>query len=145
MKFEDVLEKYNQGNNFCNENGIVLKVNKPGHIFYSMKILDKHLSSPGTCHGGVLAALMDATLGTAALTHAFTVNMLCSTVEFKLNYFRPVQLGDELIGEGIIDFAGKKLVSTSAEIRTQGKDGVVLSKGLGTFNLYPIEKKKIFS
>jgi len=144
MNFEAMIQKYNEGNAFCKENGMILEVSKPGHIFYKIKILEKHLSSPETCHGGVLAALMDATLGTAALTYAFTQDMLCSTVEFKLNYYAPVQFGDELIGEGKIDFTGKRLVCTSAEIRSQKDSKKIFSKGLGTFNLYPITKRNIF-
>ncbi|RMD59193.1 MAG: PaaI family thioesterase, partial [Nitrospirae bacterium] len=117
-----------------------MQVKEIGHVRYDFKVLEKHQSAPGHCHGGVLAGLMDATLGGSALTYAFAQGKLCATVEFKINYFLPVHLHDELIAEGRIEHTGKRLVHTVAEIRKKDT-GEVVAKGIGTFNLYPMEKK----
>jgi len=136
---EKMIEIYNQINVFGKENGMVLKVIQPGEIEYIMEIKDKHLSSPNIAHGGVVAGLMDSVLGTGALSLAFTLQNLVSTVEFKINYFHPVKLGDILVGKSTVEFHGKSIISTSGEIHCQ-QTKVLVAKGLGTFNSYPIEK-----
>lgn len=135
-KYLDFFIKTNQ---FDHYNELKLSVLTPGHIEYTMEIKEKHLSSPGLCHGGVISSMMDAVLGCATLTHAFTQNCLCSTVELKLNFIAPVHLGDTLRGIGKIDHAGKSLVISSGEIFDL-KTSKLVAKGMGTFNLYPIEK-----
>jgi uncharacterized protein (TIGR00369 family) len=135
-----VKELYTQFNNLDKELGFELTVNGPGEIEYTVVIDDKHLSSPGVGHGAVTAAMMDAVLGTTALTAVYEDGNLVSTVEFKVNYFKPTFKGDKLIGRGEIEFQGKSLIVTSAKIYKEGTDELV-SKGLGTFNIYPMAKR----
>ena len=97
-------------NKFDKSNGLVLTAKEPGDIQYEMKVLEKHLSSPNTCHGGAISGMMDAVIGSTALSMAFTEGNLVSTVEFKINYFKPVFEGETLIGTGVIEFTGKSLI-----------------------------------
>jgi len=138
--FEEWIRRFEKGNHYGLHNGMKFKLIDLGHISYSMKITEQHLSSPSTCHGGAVAGLMDAVLGTAALTLAFSRNQLCSTVEFKMNYFVPVKLNDALVGVGKVENAGKRLVVTRADIKNQ--DDRVVAIGQGTFNLYPMDKRE---
>jgi len=139
--FEKAVKLFVKGNHFEKTLGATLSVQTPGEISYELTIEEKHLSSPSTAHGGVLAALMDSILGVAALTHAFTRNHICSTIEFKINYLRPVKLGDVLTGKGRVVHKGNRIVVSQGEIHRPGKSGnEVVASGLGTFNLYPMEK-----
>lgn len=138
--FGDPIAFYKKINTFERENGMDLTVKASGVVSYQMTILDKHLSSPNTCHGGVVASLMDATIGAAAMSVSLKNSFLVSTVEFKINYFKPVVLGDELITEGVVDFEGKKLITSTGEIRDK-KTGELVAKAIGTFNKYPLSKK----
>ncbi len=135
-----VKELYETFNNVDKNLGFELTVHSPGVIEYKVTIADKHLSSPGVGHGAITAALMDAVLGTTALTSVYPEGKLVSTVEFKLNYFKPALLGDVLIGTGEIEFKGKSLIATTARIVKQGS-GELVSKGMGTFNIYPMSKR----
>lgn len=135
-----VKELYTQFNNLDKELDFELSVLAPGVIEYTVVISEKHLSSPGVGHGAVTAAMMDAVLGTTALTKVYEDGNLVSTVEFKVNYFKPTYLGDRLIGRGEIEFQGKSLIVTSAKIYKDGSNELV-SKGMGTFNIYPMEKR----
>ncbi len=139
--FQNPIEIYKSINRFAQENGMELDVKTPGESTYTMKVLEKHLSSPNVCHGGVVAGFMDSVLGSAALSVSFGSGALVSTVEFKINYFKPVFLSDQLEGKGKVDFEGKKLISSTAEIYriSEGKRELI-AKGTGTFNKYPIEK-----
>ena len=58
----------------------------------SCKIRKKLLNSRGALHGGVAASLADAAVG-VALSHRFRGTRPISTVELKVNYFRPVTEG----------------------------------------------------
>ena len=84
---------------------------------------------------------MDSVLGSAALSISLDSNALVSTVEFKINYFKPVYFGDKLIGKGKVDFEGKKLITSTGEIfRQEGDEEVLIAKAIGTFNKYPLNK-----
>jgi uncharacterized protein (TIGR00369 family) len=133
---------YQEFNNLDKSLGFNLKVNAPGDIEYSVTIQDMHLSSPGVGHGAITAALMDAVLGTTALSAVYADGNLVSTVEFKLNYFKPTLLNDVLIGIGKIEFQGNRLISTSGSI-IKKSSGELVSKGMGTFNIYPMSKRGI--
>lgn len=133
------LDFYQSIDRFGQDNNYLLTIHAPGDIEYKMKILEKHESSPGFAHGGAISGLMDATLGVAALSHAMSLQCLCSTVEFKINFIAPAITGSELRAVGKIDHKGKSLVITSAEIFDE--QGKLISKGMGTFNLYPMDKK----
>lgn len=128
-------------NKFDQENGLEFEIHKPGEITYHLTIQEKHLSSPGVSHGAVIAGFMDCVLGLSALSLAITKDNLTSTVEFKLNFLKPAKLGDRLTGKGKIEHAGKSLIMSSGEVYNQ-ETGDLVAKGLGTFNLYPLSKKK---
>lgn len=135
---EKLIEIYNQVNHFGRENNMILTVVKPGEIVYEMEIKDKHLATVTTAHGGVIAAMMDGVLGVAALSLVAQDRKLVSTVEYKINYFKPALLGDVLKGHGKVDFSGKRIISCSGEIYNQKGD--LVAKAMGTFNAYPFEK-----
>ncbi|GAC1599212.1 MAG: hypothetical protein NVS3B25_25960 [Hymenobacter sp.] len=138
-----MVAAYIRMNHYDRANGMALSVPAPGRAEYRMVVRDEHLSSPKTCHGGVLAGLMDAALGAAALSLAFTKLELVSTVEFKLNYLHAVHLHDTLLAKGVVDHAGNKLVVSSCVIYrvVEGHEDVAVARGLGTFNRYPASKR----
>ena len=142
MTPKELIELYKKINQFDKHLDFSLSISDQGLVSYEVLIEDKHLSSPDTCHGGVLAGLMDNVLGVTALAYAVTEDKLCSTVEFKINYLNPALKGDRIFGEAIIDYKGQRLVVTSGTLRTKDK---LIAKGLGTFNLYPASKKDFFS
>lgn len=140
MNTQELYEKYN---NFDKEFGLKLSVKSPGVVIYEMEIKDKHLSSPKVGHGASVAAMMDAILGTTALSKVYDNGNLVSTVEFKINYFKPIFKNDILIATGEIEFEGKSLIVTTGRI-VKKESGELVSKGMGTFNIYPMSKRGLF-
>lgn len=136
------LELFKQINKYDLDNSMTFEVHSPGHITYRMTVQEKHLSSPNTAHGAAIAGFMDCVLGLSALTKAVESNNLTSTVEFKINYVKPVKLGDELIGTGKVAHAGKTLLISQGEVHV---NGVLVAMGQGTFNTYPFSKKDFLS
>jgi len=138
--FEDqLIEIYKQTNQFGNLNGMELVNYKKGEILYKMKISEKHLATPKTAHGGILAAYMDGIMGVAALTCSAKNLKLVSTVEFKINYIEPAFLGDVLIGKGEVISEGNRIIIAKGEIINE-KTGNLVCIATGTFNAYPYQK-----
>lgn len=135
-----ILKKYNEVNEFGKLIGLELNIIEPGHVEYRMEITKNHLSNPAAAHGGALAAMMDGILGVAALSLAAEKLRLVSTVEFKINYYAPIKLGDKLIGVGKVVFEGNRLISSEGAIYCENENMNMVCKGLGTFNSYPVEK-----
>lgn len=120
--------------------GLQLEVHEPGKISYQLTLDKQHQSMPGACHGGAIAAMMDAVLGLTALSKVFPKGQLCQTVEFKINYLSAAVPGMVAIGSGQVEYSGKRLVVTTADIIDQDNHRP-LAKGMGTFSLYPVDKK----
>lgn len=137
---EQFIKLFKKINQFDIENNLTFEIHSPGEITYKMKVESKHLSSPQTAHGAAIAAFMDCVLGLSALSMAITESNLTSTVEFKINFIKPVHLGDEVIGTGKVIHKGKSLMISSGEIKNM-KTGELVAMGQGTFNTYPFAKK----
>lgn len=139
MDVQKFIKLFRQINKYDEFNGLHFEVLSPGSITYQMTIQEKHMSSPDVAHGAAIAGMMDCVLGLSALSHSITEDNLVATVEFKINYLKPVRLGDQLTGTGKVVHKGRSLVISSGEIRNQKNELVAL--GQGTFNAYPSTKK----
>jgi uncharacterized protein (TIGR00369 family) len=140
-KRDIIIETYKRTNRFGNDVGMVLDIVKPGEINYRLTIEEKHLATPRAAHGGVIATLMDGTLGVAGLSLVVDEGKVVSTIELKLNFLAPAFLGDQLLAKGTVVQAGSRIIYIEGEIRNQ--DNEIIAKGSGTFNAYPAEKAGI--
>jgi len=140
MDLSEFAKIFKGENEFDRFNGLEFNIIAPGHIEYEMKIEKQHVSFKDIAHGGVTSSMMDAVLGFAALTKGVTEGQLVSTVEFKLNFIRPIHIGETLIGIGHVEHNGKSLIISHGSIYVKGTDFLVAT-GLGTFNKYPMSKK----
>jgi uncharacterized protein (TIGR00369 family) len=138
IDFDFFLRNFRELNTFGNVNGHEYEMIEPGHVITRMEIKKEHLNSPGVAHGGAVAGFMDAVLGVPALTAAIVDGNLVSTVEFKINYFKPILLGDKLEGRGRVIRKGKSLIVTIGEVY---KGDEMVAHGQGTFNIYPLNKR----
>lgn len=136
---EQFITLFKTMNKYDLDNGLTFEIHEPGSITYKMTITEQHLSSPNTAHGAAIAGFMDCVLGLSALSQAVTLGNLTSTVEFKINYIRPVSLGEEIIGVGKVVHKGKSLTISSGEVKNS--KGELIALGQGTFNTYPFNKK----
>ncbi len=133
-----VIQFYKHNNIFGHTIGMSFELLGPGEVIYKMKVDKPVLAQPYAAHGGAISAMMDATLGVAALSIVCTDNQVVSTVELSTNFLKPACLGDELIGEAVMIHRGKRLLYFEGKIRNQ--HGEIVAAGKGTFNSYPIAK-----
>lgn len=135
---EKILSLYKKSNKFGALLEMDLTILKQGMVQYVLEIKEKHLATPIAAHGGVVAGLIDGTLGVAALSEVAERQKVVSTVELKINFLKPVSLGDVLTAEGEVVSAGNRLIYAEAKVTNQ--KSVLVAKASGTFNVYPAEK-----
>ena len=105
-----------------------------------LEIRRDHLSAAARVHGGVIAAFFDASLGAAVFTTMEPTD-LTSTVELKVNYLRPLELGDILKIRAKVVFRGKRLAVTRADLfRNSDKSPVAIASA--TFYVVAADGKK---
>jgi uncharacterized protein (TIGR00369 family) len=97
--------------------GFVLKEVEPGRAVFEMAADERHHNPMGTLHGGIFCDLADAAMGFAyAATlgegEAFT------TVELKINFFRPVRQG-RLTAEARVVKSGGTLGNVECDVTDQ--------------------------
>lgn len=133
-----VIQFYKHNNAFGRTIGMTFELVEPGKVIYKMKVEPEILAQPIAAHGGAITALMDATLGVAALSLVCEDNQVVSTVELSTNFLKPALIGDHLVGEAELIHRGKRLLYLEGKIKNQ--KGEVVAAGKGTFNAYPIDK-----
>jgi uncharacterized protein (TIGR00369 family) len=102
-----------------------------------LKIREDHLSPSRRVHGGVISAFIDFTCG-AAVFSTLGARDFCSTVELKVNYLLPLELGDFLIAKASVVYRGKRLCVLQAFIYKQGEKQAA-AMASATFNVVTVK------
>lgn len=97
--------------------GFVLREIESGHAVFEMEADERHHNPMGTLHGGVYCDLADAAMGYA---YAATLGggETFTTVELKINFFRPVRQG-RLTAEARVVKAGGTLGYVECDVKDQ--------------------------
>lgn len=98
-----------------------------------LEVHERHLSASGKGHGGMVSALLDFACGVAVCT-TLGPRDLTSTVELKVNYFRPTREGDRLSAKAKVAFRGKRLCALSAFLYRIG-DAEPVAMATATYNV----------
>ena len=99
--------------------GLLFSTISENEYEFKATIKENHLNAAGITHGGFIAALVDAGVGTAA--HRSTGENLCVTISLELKFISSVKLGQELIGLVKVQKKTKSLVFLTCELKTDGK------------------------
>ena len=86
-------------------------------------------NSSGTLHGGVMGALVDMSVATA-LRSVMPLSSRMTTVEYKVNFLKPVGSGT-ITALGVILRLGRTIAVGSTEVRNA--DGEVVAFGSATY------------
>jgi uncharacterized protein (TIGR00369 family) len=87
-----------------------------------------HGGYPGRLHGGVLAALLDETMGWAPCVAA---GRFCVAVELNIRYLKSAPPDRELLVRGRTEDLGKRIWEASGEILDDA--GVIYARGRGRY------------
>ena len=115
--------------------GIRWHVVEDGSITTEVTLKLSEQGPPGHAHGGVLAAILDEIMGTAAWRAGYMVMAANLNIDFRL----PVPLGVPLSVKGMVTGQERRKVYTLAHIRLP--DGQIATVGKGLF----VEAKEMFA
>jgi uncharacterized protein (TIGR00369 family) len=88
---------------------------------------DEYSGGPGFLHGGIIAVLLDEVMGKVNRFRG----VRAVTAELKIEYLKPVPVGQEIIVEAHEVEANGRNLFHEGEIRTA--TGIVLARGRGRF------------
>jgi len=100
---------------------------EPGHAVAEYTVSERYQSYPGIVHGGIVAAMLDETLGRAAMVGDH--NHLMVTAKVEVRYRKPVPVGIPLQIHGRLGRQRGKLIFASAELRLP--DGTLAAEAEG--------------
>jgi uncharacterized protein (TIGR00369 family) len=95
--------------------GLALKAIEPGLAVFEMEVDERHHNPMGTLHGGIYCDLADAAMG-YAYASTLTETETFTTVELKINFFRPVRMG-KLTAEARVVKAGSTLGYVECDVK----------------------------
>jgi acyl-coenzyme A thioesterase PaaI-like protein len=107
-----------------------------GEIVAIFKTLDGHQSYPGRTHGGMIAAILDETIGRAI--NITEEDIFGVTVELDLKYKKPVPLNAELKCVGRITRNSRRIFEGTGEILLP--DGEIAATAFGKYMKMPVDK-----
>lgn len=104
-------------------------VSKNGYGEVEINIFPQLLQRRGHVHGGVIATLIDASIG-CAIRSLLKDEEISATIELKTNYIRPAITG-KLIGKAEIVQRGKTIAV--GESKVFNDEGKLIAMGVATF------------
>jgi len=113
--------------------GITFEEHHAGTSRCSLKMRESFLNPNGVVHGGVIYTIVDTGMGLALWT-LLRPEELCSTIEIKINYLRPVVAG-RLIAESRVVQRGSTVAVL--ESRVEDEAGKLVALATGSFHLAP--------
>ena len=108
--------------------GFVLKSIEPGRTVFEMEADERHHNPMGTLHGGIYCDLADAAMG-YAYSSTLGEGETFTTVELKINFFRPVRKG-KLIAEAHVVRGGSTLGYVECDVKDA--EGKLLARAAST-------------
>ncbi|RPI24219.1 MAG: PaaI family thioesterase [Actinobacteria bacterium] len=102
-----------------------------GRVRVEFTAREEFLNPAGTVQGGMLAAMLDDTMGPALMASA-EGSIMAPTVEFKVNFVRPARPG-RLIGTGWVVHRGRSLALLGGELHDE--DGNLIATATATARL----------
>ena len=110
--------------------GLSFKKIDDNNYEFSGKIQDVHLNTGGIAHGGYLATIADAGMGTAA--HMIATGKRCVTINLEIKFLSAGKLGDNLTGKVQILKKTKTLIFINCIISNSKE---IVSSASGTWKI----------
>ncbi len=102
-----------------------------GRSLLTLQVQPMHFNSQGAVHGAALFTLADTGMG-AALFSVLEPHERCSTIEVKINYFKPVLEGVVECRSEVVH-RGRSVANIDSVLTV---DGQMVSKANGSFAIF---------
>jgi len=113
--------------------GLSLSRREQGTCSSELQLDERHMSIAARAHGGLLATMLDTTLG-CAVFGAIPAGRGCATLSFSIHFFRPVTEG-RLHCEARVGNLSRQTAFATGEIRDDR--GRLIASASGTFFITP--------
>ena len=115
-KFEQISIK--QG--FMKHNGgLLFRMISEYESEFKVLINENHLNRAGITHGGFIASIIDAGIGTGV--HRATNDNVCVTISLDIKFIGSTKKGDEILGNVKIEKITNTLVFASCKLKSRDK------------------------
>ena len=102
-------------------------------------LADRFVGPPGHAHGGIIATILDEAMSKANRLKTRKLNgKVALTRHIRVEYLRPVPLGQQLVVQGRVSRMSGRALYTSAELCNA--KGLLLARGRGKFLAVDAEK-----
>jgi uncharacterized protein (TIGR00369 family) len=135
---DELILTYRNKNHFGSLIDATFEIIEPGIVCYRLVVKEKHLATPTSAHGGVIASLLDAATGVGALSLVCKDKKVVATVNLALSYLNGALKGDILTAESSLVKKGNRLLFMDAIVKNQ--NGKHIAKASATLSAYPMEK-----
>ena len=108
--------------------GLLFKVISESESEFKTKINENHLNKAGITHGGYIASIIDAGIGTGV--HRVNKNNIFVTISLDIKFIGSTKIGDEIIGKVKIEKITNSLVFASCKIESKNK---IIAVGSGVW------------
>ena len=121
-----------------NRHGLKVKFQQDADTVYTEYCLDQQRTGfDGVAHGGILAALLDETMGWAA---ALALGRMCITAEITVRYVKPVTVGTTLVVSAKPASCSRRLCVADGEVRDQ--NGTLYARASAKFLPLSVEETR---
>jgi molybdopterin converting factor subunit 1 len=110
---------------------------EPGHMRFEFEATEQFLNPGGVVQGGFITAMLDETMGPAALSQLGPGHMI-PTLELKVSFLRPVQPG-RLVCDGRVVQMGKSVAFLEGSLADD--DGNVVATATATARVVKLGKQ----
>jgi MoaD family protein len=111
---------------------------EPGHVRMEFRATEQFLNPMGVVQGGFLTAMLDETMGPAALS-ALGPGQGVPTLELKVSFIRPARPG-RLVADARVVHMGKSVVFLESSLVTD--DGSLIATATATARIVPMKASR---
>lgn len=112
-----------------NPSGLAVRFHADGEAVWTrFTPAEPQMGYQGITHGGILAALLDETMGWAP---SLANRRFCLTVEIRVQYVKPLPLGTEVTVTGRVIEGSRRIWETEGEVRDDA--GTMYARATGRY------------
>jgi uncharacterized protein (TIGR00369 family) len=111
---------------------------EPGHVRMEFEASEQMLNPAGSVQGGFLTAMLDETMGPAAIS-MLEPGFAVPTLELKVNFLRPARPG-RLVVDARVVHLGKSVVFMESSLVSD--DGSLIATATATARIVPFKKSE---
>jgi molybdopterin converting factor subunit 1 len=109
---------------------------EPGHVRMEFQATEQFLNPMGVVQGGFLTAMLDETMGPAAIS-ALPPGQGVPTLELKVSFIRPAKPG-RLVADARVVHMGRSIVFLESSLVTD--DGTLIATATATARIVPMKR-----